>query len=100
MTMEEWPLLVNRKQLCTLDRVMKTFSESNIKKHMGSNATQQNEVTVLMAQDPASQPSSQTLMSDCVGCRNAPPAPEFSLAAAALPLMSALSQSAPGQEPS
>lgn len=33
---------------------MKTFSESNIKKHMGSNATQQNEVTVLMAQDPAS----------------------------------------------
>lgn len=51
--MEESPLLVNRKQLCTLDRVMRTFSESNIKKHMGSNATQQNEVTVLMAQDAA-----------------------------------------------
>lgn len=39
-------------------------------------------------------------MSDCVGCRNAPPTPKFSLAAAALPLMFALSQSAPGQEPS
>lgn len=51
--MEELPLLVNRKQLCALDRVMKTFSESNMKKHMGSHATQQNEVTVLMVQDAA-----------------------------------------------
>lgn len=51
--MEESPLLVNREQLCTRDGVMSAFSESNIKKHMGANAAQQNEVTVLMAQDPA-----------------------------------------------